>query len=77
LFSAKEDNAIYIPAGCATGWLSLEERTTLLYSMSSRYEDCTYGGFRYNDPKFSIKWPLNPEIISDKDLSWPDIGVSN
>jgi dTDP-4-dehydrorhamnose 3,5-epimerase len=77
LFSAKEDNAIYIPAGCATGWLSLEERTTLLYSMSSRYEDCTYGGFRYNDPKFSIKWPLNPEIISDKDLSWPDMDVSN
>lgn len=77
LFSAKEDNAIYIPAGCAIGWLSLEERTTLLYSMSSRYEDCTYGGFRYNDPKFSIKWPLNPEIISDKDLSWPDMDVSN
>ena len=77
LFSTEENNAMYIPAGCATGWLSLAEGTKLIYSMSSRYEDCTYGGFRYDDPKFSINWPSIPDIISNKDLSWPDIDLSN
>ena len=77
LFSTEENNAIYIPAGCATGWLSLAEGTKLIYSMSSRYEDCTYGGFRYDDPKFSINWPSIPNIISNKDLSWPDIELNN
>jgi dTDP-4-dehydrorhamnose 3,5-epimerase len=76
LFSAEENNALYIPAGCATGWLSLTEGTKLIYSMSSRYEECTYGGFRYNDPKFSINWPSIPTTISDKDLSWPDIDLN-
>jgi dTDP-4-dehydrorhamnose 3,5-epimerase len=75
LFSAEENNAIYIPAGCATGWLSLTEGTKLIYSMSSRYEECTYGGFRYNDPKFTCNWPSIPTIISDKDLSWPDFDL--
>ena len=75
LFSAEENNAIYIPAGCATGWLSLTEGTKLIYSMSSRYEECTYGGFRYNDPKFTFNWPSIPTIISDKDLSWPDFDL--
>jgi dTDP-4-dehydrorhamnose 3,5-epimerase len=75
LFSAEEDNALYIPAGCATGWLSLAEGTKIIYSMSSRYEECTYGGFRYNDPRFSINWPSSPIVISDKDLSWPDIDI--
>ena len=75
LFSTKEDNALYIPAGCAMGWLSLTEDTKLIYSMSSRYEECTYGGFRYNDPRFSINWPSSPIVISDKDLSWPDVDI--
>jgi dTDP-4-dehydrorhamnose 3,5-epimerase len=76
LFSAEENNALYIPTGCATGWLSLVEGTKLIYSMSSRYEECTYSGFRYNDPNFSINWPLIPTVISDKDLSWPNIDLN-
>jgi dTDP-4-dehydrorhamnose 3,5-epimerase len=75
LFSAEENNALYIPAGCATGWLSLTEDTKLLYSMSARYEECVFGGFRYSDPRFSINWPSSPTVISDKDLLWPDLDI--
>jgi dTDP-4-dehydrorhamnose 3,5-epimerase len=46
LFSASEKKALYIPSGCATGWLSLAEDTKLLYSMTARYEECIFGGFR-------------------------------
>ena len=72
LLSGSDTKAIYIPSGCATGWLSLTEDTKLLYSMSTRYEECIFGGFRYNDPNFSINWPSNPEIISKRDSSWPN-----
>jgi dTDP-4-dehydrorhamnose 3,5-epimerase len=75
LFSAAETKALYIPSGCATGWLSLTNDTKLLYSMSARYEECVFGGFRYNDPTFSINWPSIPETISEKDLSWPNYKI--
>ena len=75
LFSANEDKALYIPSGCATGWLSLTDDTKLLYSMSARYEECVFGGFRYNDPTFTINWPGTPDTISEKDLSWPNYKI--
>ena len=75
LFSASEDKALYIPSGCATGWLSLTDDTKLLYSMSARYEECVFGGFRYNDPTFTINWPGTPDTISEKDLSWPNYTI--
>ena len=30
----------------------------------------TYTGFRYNDPKFNVKWPAEPLHISKKDLNF-------
>ena len=65
------ENSILIPSGHATGWISLEEDTTLLYQMSARFEDCTYSGFRFDDPVYSLEWPLTPNVISAKDLDWP------
>lgn len=29
-------------------------------------------GVRYNDPKFGIRWPIEPVVISDKDRNHPD-----
>lgn len=75
ILSGSDNKAIFIPSGCATGWLSLTEDTKLLYSMSARYEECIFGGFRYNDPNFAINWPSNPQIISKRDISWPNYAV--
>ena len=62
--------SIFIPAGCAAGWLSLEDNVTIQYFMSSRYEQNSYSGFTYNDPQFNIPWPCEPKIISDQDRNW-------
>lgn len=65
-----EDNkTIFIPAGCATGWLSLKKYTEIVYLMYDRFEDCIYSGLRYDDPTLKI-WPSKPKVISEKDLSW-------
>jgi dTDP-4-dehydrorhamnose 3,5-epimerase len=39
--------------------------------MSSRFEHNNYGGFKFDDPFFSIPWPVKPETISDQDRNWP------
>lgn len=65
--------SVLIPSGFATGWLSTTINTTLQYHMSARFEECTYSGIRYNDPKLEIKWPFKPKVISEQDLNWPSI----
>jgi dTDP-4-dehydrorhamnose 3,5-epimerase len=69
--SAEEGESIYIPAGCAAGWISLSEDVQIHYVMSSRFKNNNYGGFKFDDPFFSIPWPVKPEIISDQDRNWP------
>ncbi len=71
VLSQTREVAIFIPAGCAAGWLSLEDNVTIQYLMSSRYEQNSYSGFAYNDPQFKIPWPYEPKIISDQDRNWP------
>lgn len=70
-FSAKDAVSIFIPAGCASGWLSSSPNTDVHYVMYSRFEDNTYGGLHYSDPTFNIPWPENPKVISDQDKNWP------
>ena len=64
--------SIYVPAGCANAFLTLEDNTIVHYYMNDLYNHNTYKGIRYNDPSFSFKWPFEPIIISEKDLNLPD-----
>ena len=40
--------------------------------MGDSFNPNSYSGFRYNDPEFSVKWPCEPDVISKKDLNFPD-----
>ena len=64
--------SIYVPAGCANAFLTLEDNTIVHYYMNDLYNPNTYKGIRYNDPSFSFKWPFEPKVISEKDLNLPD-----
>ena len=66
-------HSLYIPSGFATGWISTSENTTLQYLMSAKYEDCTYGGIRFDDPSLDIDWPSQPSVISSQDINWPKL----
>jgi dTDP-4-dehydrorhamnose 3,5-epimerase len=69
-----EDNRISfaIPAGCAHGFLTLEDACEVFYMMGEVYVPELASGVRWNDPAFAIKWPAEPVTMSDKDMSWPD-----
>jgi dTDP-4-dehydrorhamnose 3,5-epimerase len=69
-----EDNRVTlaIPAGCAHGFLTLEEGCEVFYMMGEVYVPELASGVRWNDPAFAIKWPAEPVTMSEKDMRWPD-----
>ena len=69
--SAQDMNAIFIPEGCAHGFLTLEDNTTLHYQMGRPHEPGHARGIRWDDPTLAINWPHQPRVISDADKSWP------
>lgn len=70
--SADNRRALYIPEGCAHGFLTFEDETEIFYQMSAFYEPSASRGFRWNDPAFAIEWPGEVKVISERDATYPD-----
>ena len=63
---------IYVPVGCAHGFQTLKDDTTLLYMISSRYELSAARGIRWNDPALGIPWPEREAVsLLPRDRSLP------
>ena len=71
VLSSENGHALYIPKGCAHGFISLKDNSQLIYFMTTAYSPEHERGYRWNDPAFAIQWPMEPVIISPKDSSWP------
>jgi dTDP-4-dehydrorhamnose 3,5-epimerase len=63
---------LYIPEGCAHGFLTLEDNTEAFYQMSEFYHGEAARGVRWDDPAFRIVWPGPVELISERDRLYPD-----
>lgn len=70
--TSKNRKALYVPEGCAHGFLTLQDNTEVFYQMSEFYHPEWARGIRYNDPAFSVDWPANIVQISDRDAQYPD-----
>lgn len=70
--TAENRRMLYIPRGCAHGYLTLEPDTELIYFSSTAYNGESERVLRWNDPRFSIAWPREPAVISEKDDNAPD-----
>ncbi len=66
-FEVGDRSSLLVPKGCATGFLTLVDETIVHYQMSDHYQPENYTGFRYDDPAFGVKWPVEPTVISDRD----------
>ena len=66
--------ALFIPEGCAHGFLTLVPDTDVLYHMDRMFEPGWGRGVRWDDPAFAIDWPARPQLISDRDAGYPDFG---
>jgi dTDP-4-dehydrorhamnose 3,5-epimerase len=63
--------ALYVPPGCAHGFETLEDATEVYYQMSKPYHPSSERGLRWDDPAFSIDWPLVPGTLSERDRQFP------
>lgn len=73
---AEDRNMVYIPRGCAHGFLALEDKTEFLYKCDNYYAPKAERGIRYDDPRLNIEWMLIEDelLISDKDKNLPFLG---
>jgi len=70
---AARRNAVYVPKGCAHGFLTLADDVEVFYQMTEFYNAASSRGVRWNDPAFGISWPGNIEVISERDRTYPDL----
>jgi len=67
---------LYVPAGFAHGYETLEDNTEALYLVSEYYTPGAERGVRYDDPAFEIVWPLPVTSVSEKDQQWPNFRMT-
>jgi dTDP-4-dehydrorhamnose 3,5-epimerase len=70
--SESNHKSLYSPEGFAQGFITLQDNTEITYFTTEFYAPGMDRGVRYNDPQIGIQLPLEPTVISDKDLNWPD-----
>ena len=70
--SAENREMLYIPEGCAHGFLTLEPDTEAVYFVTAPYSPEHERGVRWNDPEFGIEWPFEPHVLSDRDRDQRD-----
>ncbi|MCC9042097.1 dTDP-4-dehydrorhamnose 3,5-epimerase [Myroides sp. M-43] len=70
-----EDNfkQVFIPRGCAHGFLVRSETAIFAYKCDNIYNKESEGGIIYNDPSLGINWDfdLKDIIVSEKDAVLP------
>lgn len=64
--------ALYIPAGCAHGFQTLEDDCEVAYQISEFYHPECSRPVRWNDRAFGIEWPLPVAVMSAADQTYPD-----
>lgn len=64
-------NGLYIPAGCAHGFQTLEERTIILYRITPPYDPGLQRGINPFDREIAIDWPIADGTVSARDRALP------
>jgi dTDP-4-dehydrorhamnose 3,5-epimerase len=65
-------NAVFVPQGCAHGFMTMLPDTDVLYQISPLHEPGKSCGIRWNDPAFAMRWPAEPALLDTRDACWPD-----
>lgn len=77
--SAALGNQLFIPAGYAHAFLTLEDDCEVAYKVDAYYAPEADGGIAWNDPDIGITWPATggTPLLSDKDAALPKLSEIN
>lgn len=70
--SGKNRLALYVPEGCAHGFLTLANDAEVNYQISTAHVAEAARGVRFDDPVFGIGWPGEIVVINERDRSYAD-----
>ncbi|HEY0371837.1 MAG TPA: dTDP-4-dehydrorhamnose 3,5-epimerase [Thermoanaerobaculia bacterium] len=70
--TADNRRTLSVPRGVAHGFITLSDASEVLYMIGTAYVAEAGAGVRWNDPAFGIAWPLAPQVLSERDRTWPD-----
>ena len=74
--TAENRSMVYVPEGCAHGYLTLADDSEVIYPVTREYHAAAERGIRWDDPRFKIAWPdAGALTLSDKDRAWPDFAA--
>lgn len=67
---------LFVPIGFAHGFCTLEPDTMVAYKVSALYSREHERGYRWNDSRLAIPWPVSAAdaVVSDKDRQAPLLG---
>lgn len=74
--AADNRRSLVVPPGCAHGFITLRDESEVFYQISVPHHPESAAGYLWDDPAFSIDWPISPVLMSDKDRSWPRYAVA-
>src|SRR5512140_2586812 len=67
LLSSEKGTQMFIPEGCAHGFVALSDLVIFSYKCTDFYtKDCEIT-LRWDDPEIGISWPVEHPILSEKD----------
>ena len=67
ILSNKNSTSLFVPAGFAHGFCSLENESIVFYGCTNYRSKRDEVGILWNDKVLKIKWPIRKPIISRKD----------
>jgi dTDP-4-dehydrorhamnose 3,5-epimerase len=75
VLTAEGGEQLFVPAGFAHGFCTLEDSTELAYKVSDFYSPEHDAGLRWDDAAVAVEWPLEGRkpVVSERDLRLPDL----
>lgn len=74
--SASNGRAMFIPQGCAHGYITLTDDSELLYLVSTPYAAEHSAGVRWTCELLRGAWPAVPAVLSDRDAELPEVAAA-
>ena len=75
--NADKGNFVFIPKGCAHGYLTLEANTNVMYTVDAPHNSENEIGFCIKDPDLGIRLDKKIVLMSEKDSSWAHGGFES
>jgi dTDP-4-dehydrorhamnose 3,5-epimerase len=73
--SARNGDQLWVPAGFAHGYATLEPASIIHYKVTAPYSPQHDRGLQFDDPSIGILWPVDPAkaVLSQKDRAQPKL----